>query len=58
MILVARAPLLIGKGVQPKIVRQLLRHATIAITLDTYSHVLPNVQDEAVSAMESVMGQS
>ena len=39
----------------PKIAQELLGHATIAITLDTYSHVLPNMQGEAVSAMEGVL---
>lgn len=49
------ATLLLGKGVHPKIVQELLGQATIAITLDTYSHVLPNMQGEAVSAMETVL---
>jgi hypothetical protein len=39
-------------SVNPKIVSEMLGHANIAITLDTYSHVLPNVQDSAVAAME------
>ena len=39
----------------PKIAQELLGHATIAITLDTYSHVLPNMQGKAVSAMEGVL---
>jgi integrase len=38
-----------------KIVPELLGHATIAITLDTYSHVLPDMQGEAVSAMEATL---
>ncbi len=49
------ATLLLGKGVHPKIVQELLGHATTAITLDTYSHVLPNMQGEAVAAMESAL---
>jgi integrase len=49
------ATLLLGKGVHPKIVQELLGHATIAITLDTYSHVLPNMQGEAVHAMENAL---
>ena len=49
------ATVLVGKGVHPKIVQELLGHATIAITLDTYSHVLPNMQSEAVMAMESAL---
>ena len=34
---------------------RMLGHATIAITLDTYSHVLPNMQDSAAKAMEEVL---
>jgi len=49
------ATLLLSKGVHPKIVQELLGHATIAITLDTYSHVLPNMQGEAVTAMETIV---
>jgi hypothetical protein len=30
--------------------------ASIAITLNTYSHVLPNMQDSAVDAMEAALG--
>ena len=47
--------LLLSKGVHPKIVQELLGHATISITLDTYSHVHPNMHSEAVSAMESAL---
>ena len=46
------ATILLLKNVNPKIVSEVLGHASIAITLDTYSHVLPNMQDSAVVAME------
>jgi integrase len=46
------ATILLLKNVNPKIVSEMLGHATIAITLDTYSHVLPNMQHSAVAAME------
>jgi integrase len=36
------ATLLLTRDVNPKIVYQMLGHSSIAITLDTYSHVLPN----------------
>jgi integrase len=49
------ATLLLSKGFHPKIVQELLGHATVSITLDTYSHVLPNMQGEAASAMESAL---
>jgi integrase len=44
--------ILLLKNVNPKIVSEMLGHANIAITLDTYSHVLPNMQHSAVAAME------
>ena len=46
------ATILLLKNVNPKVVSELLGHASIAITLDTYSHVLPNMQHSAVAAME------
>jgi len=36
-----------GTGVHPKIVQERLGHATIAVTLDIYSHVLPGMQEAA-----------
>lgn len=39
------------KGIHPKIVQEALGHSTITITLDTYSHVLPTMQEKAVEAM-------
>jgi integrase len=49
------ATLLLTKNVNPKIVSEMLGHATIAITLDTYSHVLPNMQDSAARALEEAL---
>lgn len=46
------ATLLLGKGVHAKFVQELLGHATISITLDTYSHVLPGMGDAAAGAMD------
>jgi integrase len=37
------ATLLLTQGVHPKVVQELLGHSTIAMTLDTYSHVLPSL---------------
>ena len=34
-------------GTHPKVVQELLGHASVTITLYTYSHVLPNMQGEA-----------
>ena len=49
------ATLLLGKGIHPKIVQEMLGPSTITHTMDTYSHVLPDMQDQAVTAMERVM---
>jgi integrase len=49
------ATLLLGRNINPKIVSEMLGHASIAITLDTYSHVLPNMQNEAAKAMEDAL---
>ena len=49
------ATLLLGGGVHPRIVQEMLGHASISLTLDTYSHVLPNMQGQAVSAMDALL---
>ncbi len=48
------ATLLLVKGVHPKYVQELLGHANISITLDTYSHVIPGMGNQTVMAMEEV----
>jgi integrase len=47
------ATLLLSKNVNPKVVSEMLGHANVSVTLDTYSHVLPHMQDGAVDAMDS-----
>ena len=49
------ATLLLTKGIHPKIVSEMLRHSSIAITLDTYSHVIPGLGVVAASAMEDAL---
>jgi integrase len=50
------ATLLLGRGVHPKLVQELLGHATIAMTLDTYSHYLPSMGNQAAGAMGDALG--
>jgi integrase len=50
----AHATLLLLQGVHPKIVSERLGHASIGITLDTYSHVLPALQSQAADAFDSL----
>jgi integrase len=49
------ATLLLSRGVHPKFAQELLGHATIAITLDTYSHVIPSMGDATAKAMEDAL---
>lgn len=49
------ATLMLQEGVHPKVVQERLGHSTISMTLDTYSHVLPNMQDDAVARMEKLL---
>jgi integrase len=49
------ATLLLSRGVHPKFVQELLGHATISITLDTYSHIIPTMGDQTVKAMEEAV---
>jgi integrase len=50
------ATLLLSEGVNVKVVSEMLGHASIAITLNTYSHVLPDMQDSAAEVMEAALG--
>jgi integrase len=43
------------KNEHPKLVQELLGHATIAMTLDTYAHFLPSMGDQTVRAMEAAL---
>jgi integrase len=49
------ATLALTAGVPPKVVSEQLGHASAAFTLDTYSHVLPHMQEEAAAKMEAVL---
>jgi len=51
------ASLLFQRNVHPKFVQELLGHASVAITLDTYSHMLPGMGGEAADAIGDALGQ-
>lgn len=48
------ATLLLQQGVNPKIVQERLGHSSIKVTMDTYSHVLPDMQKQAVDALRDL----
>ena len=49
------ASLLLQQAVHPKIVSGRLGHANIQITLDTYSHLLPGMQEAAADAFDKAL---
>ena len=49
------ATLMLASGEHPKVVSERLGHATVGITLDTYSHVLPGLQEAAADRLEATV---
>lgn len=49
------ATLLLAQGEHPKVVSERLGHASVTLTLDTYSHVLPTMQQQAAERLEGVL---
>ena len=52
------ASLMLRQGVHPKIVSERLGHSTVSITLDTYSHVTPGLQEAAARTFEDSLAQT
>jgi integrase len=52
------ATILLRQGVHPKVVQERLGHASINITLDTYSHVLPGLQAAAAMRFDEAMREA
>ena len=50
-----RATLALEAGIHPKVVSERLGHASIAITLDTYSHVTRVMQEDAASTVAALL---
>src|SRR5690606_31740275 len=51
-----RATMALLDGVNPKVVSERLWHSTITLTMDTYSHVLPTMQEDVASKFEAMFG--
>lgn len=49
------ATLLLSKDVNPKVVSEMLGHSSVSITLDIYSHLLPDMQEKAARALEDAL---
>ena len=48
----------LAMGVHPKVVQEILGHSVIGTTMDTYSHVLPSLQREAMDKMDKLFGRN
>jgi integrase len=49
------ATLLLAQGVSPRTIMETLGHSQISLTLNTYSHVLPSLQQEAARKMDAIL---
>ena len=49
------ASLALAAGVNPKVISERLGHATVSITLDTYSHAIPALQEEAAERIAGLL---
>ncbi len=46
---------MLAAKIHPKVIQERLGHSSTAITMDIYSHLLPNMQGEAAEAVDGVM---
>jgi len=51
----SNATALIQAGVNPRVVQQRLEHSDVNITLNTYTHVLPEMDIDAAEKLDSIM---
>ena len=50
------ATMMLSEGVNPKVVQEMLGHSKIGVTMDCYAHVFPDLQSDAVSRMDALLG--
>jgi integrase len=49
------ATLLLAQGVHPRLAMEILGHSQIAVTMNTYSHVIPSMKSEVASRMDEIL---
>ncbi len=49
------ASLLLATGAHPKVVQERLGHSKISLTMDTYSHLMPGMQDDAAAKLDTAL---
>jgi hypothetical protein len=50
----SHASLMLKQGIHPKVVQERLGHASVQVTLDTYSHVVPGIQQMAATRLDDI----
>jgi len=43
------------RGAKPKVISEALGHASVAFTMDTYSHIISGMQEEAMALLDEVL---
>ena len=49
------ASLMLLKGAKPKVISEALGHASVAFTMDVYSHIMEGMQEDAMTLLDEVM---
>ena len=49
------ASLMLLRGVSPKVISEILGHASVAFTMDTYSHIIKGMQEDAMKLLDEVL---
>jgi len=49
------ASLLLLRGAKPKVISEALGHASVAFTMDTYSHIINGMQEEAMALLDTIL---
>ena len=49
------AGLMLIRGAKPKVISEALGHASVAFTMDTYSHIISGMQEDATALLDDVL---
>ena len=49
------ASLMLLRGAKPKVISEALGHASVAFTMDIYSHIIQGMQSEAMALLDEVL---
>jgi integrase len=49
------ASLMLLRGAKPKVISEALGHASVAFTMDTYSHIISGMQEDAMALLDEVL---